>query len=94
MHYTQAMSELLMSTEKGFFAVRLKELREKAGLSQEKLAEQAGLGASTVRQFEYGMREPGFETLLKLCAGLGVTLSAFEPEPPEAKPRRKRRTEK
>lgn len=80
-----------MSTEKGFFALRLKELREKAGLSQERLAEAAGLGSSTVRQFEYGMREPTFDTLLKLCAGLGVTLSAFEPEPPEEKPAKRPR---
>jgi transcriptional regulator with XRE-family HTH domain len=68
-----------MSDAKGFFAQRLKSLRESAGLSQPALAERAGIGVSTLRHFEYGRREPTYATLVKLANGLGVSLSAFDP---------------
>jgi transcriptional regulator with XRE-family HTH domain len=79
-----------------FFAERLRALRRQAELSQPALATRAGLAVSTIRQFEYGLREPAFDTLLKLAKGLGVSLAAFEPERAvdgaELKPRRKRNT--
>jgi transcriptional regulator with XRE-family HTH domain len=67
-----------MARKKTFFARRLKELRQEAGLSQAELAKECGLGLSTIRQFEQGWREPTFGTLVKLVQGLGVTLAAFE----------------
>jgi transcriptional regulator with XRE-family HTH domain len=83
-----------MTAEKGFFATRLKQLRDGAGLSQPELAERSGVAVGTVRQFEQGRREPTYATLAKLAAGLGVSLSAFDPpaqaEPP-AKPKRARK---
>ncbi len=63
---------------RGFFAGRLKELREGAGLSQPALSERSGVAVSTIRQFEYGRREPTYGTLIKLAEGLGVSLSAFD----------------
>lgn len=80
---------LTMPTEKGFFALKLRALRHEKGMSQPELAEAAGLAVSTVRQFEYGRREPTYETLVKLAQGLGVSLSAFDQ--PEDKPAPKRR---
>jgi len=82
-----------MPTEKRFFAVRLKELRASANLSQNGLARQSGLSVDAIRQLEYGRREPSFDTLLKLAAGLGVSLSAFDPpaEPEPTPPPRGRR---
>jgi transcriptional regulator with XRE-family HTH domain len=80
-----------------FFADRLKALRSRAALSQSQLAERAGLGVSTVQQFEYGLREPSYGTLVKLARALGVSLSAFDqedappPEPPPPKPPRRPR---
>jgi transcriptional regulator with XRE-family HTH domain len=79
-----------MPRERGFFAERLKQLRAEAGLSQPALAERAEIPVSTIRQFEQGRREPTFATLLKLAAGLDVSLSAFDPpaegpEPPAPK---------
>jgi transcriptional regulator with XRE-family HTH domain len=71
-----------MPEEKGFFAARLKLLREQAQLSQPGLAECSGVAVSTIRQFEYGIREPTYGTLLKLAKGLGVSLLAFDPEGP------------
>lgn len=79
-----------MSVEPGFFAGRLKVLREQSGLSQAALAERCGIGVSTLRQFEYGRREPTYETLVKLAAGLGLSLAAFD-QPPAAKPAKKPR---
>jgi transcriptional regulator with XRE-family HTH domain len=82
-----------MPEKKGFFAERLKALRDEAGLSQPQLADRSGVGVSTIRQFEYGRREPTYGTLVKLAGGLGVSLAAFEPDgsqaggrPPKATP--------
>jgi transcriptional regulator with XRE-family HTH domain len=86
-------------SERGFFAETLKALREKAGLSQSVLAERSGVGVSTIRQFEYGRREPTYGTLVKLAQGLGVSLAAFDtnrgqsPPPAKAKRARKRKGE-
>jgi transcriptional regulator with XRE-family HTH domain len=92
------MQQFVMPTEKGFFAQRLKELRGQAGLSQPALAERSGVAVGTIRHFEYGIREPTYETLVKLADGLGVTLLAFDPKshaeadspPALGKPRRGR----
>ncbi len=68
-----------MPSEKGYFALRLKELRRQAGLSQPQLAERSGVSVGTIRQFEQGRREPTYATLVKLVEGLAVSLAAFEP---------------
>ena len=41
----------------------LRELRIKAGLSQEELAKKLGLAKSTISMYENGAREPSLETL-------------------------------
>jgi transcriptional regulator with XRE-family HTH domain len=78
-----------MAKEKGFFASRLKELRNKADLSQTDLAERSGVPVGTIRYFEYGLREPTYETLVKLAEGLGLSLSAFD-QPKRTKPRKEK----
>jgi transcriptional regulator with XRE-family HTH domain len=85
-----------MAEERGYFAECLKALRDRAGLSQPELAKRACIGVSTLRQFEYGMREPTYGTLVKLAEALGVSLAAFDqtpgPETPAAaKQSRKRK---
>ena len=85
-----------MSDTPGFFAERLKALRAEAGLSQSVLADRAGIAVTTLRQFEYGLREPSYGSLVKLARGLGVSLAAFDGaplEPPARAPRRKRKGE-
>ena len=69
-----------MAREKSFFANRLKQLRQQAGLTQEQLAYRSGLSGAAIRHLEQGLREPTYATLLKLADALGVSLAAFEPE--------------
>jgi transcriptional regulator with XRE-family HTH domain len=71
-----------MPTTRGFFAERLRELRRARGQSQPALAERSGVAVSTIRQFEGGRREPTYGTLVKLAAGLGVSLAAFDQTAP------------
>jgi transcriptional regulator with XRE-family HTH domain len=73
-----------MARKQSFFARRLRELRDKAGLSQGKLAQRCDLGLSTIAQFEQGLREPTYGTLVTLAKGLGVSLVAFEEAEGEA----------
>jgi transcriptional regulator with XRE-family HTH domain len=59
------------------FGSRLKELREKAGLSQAHLAEKAGMNVFGVAKLEQGQREPSWATVQSLCKALGVECAAF-----------------
>jgi transcriptional regulator with XRE-family HTH domain len=59
------------------FAAALKRLREESGLSQAALAEKAGMNVFGVAKLEQGVREPGWATVLKLAAALGVECTAF-----------------
>jgi transcriptional regulator with XRE-family HTH domain len=59
------------------FGVRLRELREAAGLTQARLAERAGLHPQGVVKLERGEREPAWSTVQLLAAALGVSCAAF-----------------
>jgi transcriptional regulator with XRE-family HTH domain len=67
------------------FAAALKRLREEAGLSQAALAEKAGMNVFGIAKIEQGLREPGWVTVLKLAAALGVECTAFCGSGAEAK---------
>src|SRR4051794_4890690 len=62
------------------FGRRLKELREAAGLTQDGLAEGAGLYKFSVAKLEQGIREPTWSTVLALAKVLGVSVAAFVTE--------------
>jgi transcriptional regulator with XRE-family HTH domain len=51
---------------------RLRELRNEASLSQEELAERAGVSRTTIAYLELGMRKPHPKTRRKLAEALGV----------------------
>ncbi|NVK45789.1 MAG: helix-turn-helix transcriptional regulator [Rhodobacteraceae bacterium] len=55
----------------------LKRLRQDKALTLAKLAAQSGLSVSTLSRIENGQLSPTFETLEKLCSGLGLSLNAF-----------------
>lgn len=54
------------------FGDRMRELREKAGLTQEALADAADLHWSYVGQIERGERNLTYKNVLKLARGLSV----------------------
>lgn len=57
------------------FARNLRAAREKAGLSQEALAERAGMHRNAVALLETGKRDPRVSTVAKLAKALGVPAS-------------------
>jgi len=81
------------------FADILRGLRRKAGLSQPRLAERAGVSVGSVRNLEQGIREPSYSTLVRLAAALGASLGDFggpapaesllPPAPPEGTSRKR-----
>jgi len=54
------------------FAQRLRELREAAGISQEKLAEKANLHRNTVGIIERGQQIPTLDVICKLAHALDL----------------------
>ena len=46
------------------FSKNAQELREEAGLSQQKLADKIGLSSSAIARWELGQSEPGFNAIL------------------------------
>lgn len=56
------------------FKIRLKEQREKAGLSQNEFAKIIGVKQSAVGNWESGIREPNFNMLLKISDSLNVSI--------------------
>lgn len=61
------------------FAQRLKELREAAGMTQQALADKAGLHRFGLAKLEQGVAEPHWPTVLAIAKALGVTPAAFVP---------------
>jgi transcriptional regulator with XRE-family HTH domain len=73
--------------ESNAFGLRLKELRNAAGLTQVGLSEKSGLGKSTITDLEQGLYMPTWPTVLSLAAALGVTCEAFnQPAAADAAP--------
>jgi transcriptional regulator with XRE-family HTH domain len=65
-----------MSSE--IFGKRLKQLRKKAGWSQQKLAEKAGLSYNVITKIEQGVaKNPNIQTILKLADAFAISLDAL-----------------
>lgn len=54
--------------------LRIRQLRERAGLSLRELAKVARVDFSTIHRIEVGTEEPRFGTLEKLAKALGVSV--------------------
>ncbi|MEA5083623.1 MAG: helix-turn-helix transcriptional regulator [Lachnospiraceae bacterium] len=52
-------------------------LREQKGLTVNKLANQAGISQSFLREIELGNKQPTIETLSLVCGALNVSLKDF-----------------
>ena len=57
------------------FGRRLKEIRERRGLSRWKLAKLTGFAEESIRNYERGRRMPCYRFLLALVTEVGVSLS-------------------
>lgn len=55
-------------------ANRIRELRDRKGISQEELAHRAGLSRTGMGFLETGKRWPRLDTLMKVADGLNITL--------------------
>ncbi len=58
---------------------RIRELRTAYGLTQEKLAFEAGVDKGHLSRLERGLQSPTVKTLTKIAARLGVPLSELMP---------------
>lgn len=56
------------------FAKRLKELRNKRGLTQQQISDRLGLARTTYSGYENGAREPDIDSLKKFSEFFGVTI--------------------
>ena len=54
---------------------RVRQLREGKGLTQEGLADRAGLDRSYIAGIEAGLRNPSIRALARIAKGLGVSVS-------------------
>src|SRR5262245_14022213 len=68
-----------MSAE--WFAARLRELREQAGLTQKELAERVGTTVRNVSRLETGTQEATWPTVVALARLFGVSCDAFLQQP-------------
>lgn len=55
------------------FPIRLRESRDRRGLTQGELGKEAGLPPTTISHFESGSRKPSFDNLRRLTRVLGVS---------------------
>jgi y4mF family transcriptional regulator len=72
------------------FGEVLRELREKAGLTQLTLAQKAGVSQRGISHLEQGLRSPNWETVVAICEALGVSCETFRLDEP-AKPAGKKK---
>lgn len=51
--------------------------RQRLGLTKYAVAARCGLAQQTISYIERGLRQPSFETILRLADGIGVDLADF-----------------
>jgi transcriptional regulator with XRE-family HTH domain len=59
------------------YADRLRELRTRAGLTEQELARKALVALRTLRGLEAGRHRPSWQSVVKLARALGVSPDAF-----------------
>jgi transcriptional regulator with XRE-family HTH domain len=61
------------------FAIRVRELRTERGVSQEKLAEQAGIHRTYLGGIELGLRNPSLRNIARIARALEVPIKELFP---------------
>jgi transcriptional regulator with XRE-family HTH domain len=74
------------------FAELLKQLREKAGMTQAALSSASGLSLGVIRDYEQGKKEPALRSAFKLAEALGVSVEQFKADDPPSTPRTPKRS--
>ena len=59
------------------FGLRLRQCREAKGLTQERLAEKAGLDQTYISGIERGLRNPGIKNVVRLAEALGLRTASL-----------------
>ena len=59
------------------FAVRIRELRNRHGWSQERLAEEAGIHRTYLGGIEKARRNPSLRNIIRIASALGVPVAAL-----------------
>jgi transcriptional regulator with XRE-family HTH domain len=77
---TPARKQPDTSTYAGRFAVRLKTLREKAGLTVEEMAGALEISATSIYRWEADLRQPQISDLPKIADALSVKIRVLLPE--------------
>ena len=68
----QAREEAIARESRRVLGQRVKQARKSAGLTQERLAQAAGIKRVTLARIEAGENSPRFETLQAIARGLGL----------------------
>lgn len=58
-------------------AKRILELRKGSNLTIEQLAYQSGISKGGLSEIERNLKEPRIYTIIKICAGLGISVNKF-----------------
>lgn len=68
-----------MSNEKfnKLICQRIRSLRKEKGLKMEQLAYQSGISKGGLSEIERNLKEPRAFTILKICAGLNISMKDF-----------------
>jgi transcriptional regulator with XRE-family HTH domain len=69
---------------------RIRQLRERAGLSQPELAERACQSLRSIQNWEQGHRRPKIDAVLGIASALGLTVDELMREAPAGEPKRLR----
>lgn len=56
---------------------KIKHFRNIRGISQETLGKLSGINAATIKKYEYGIRNPKPDQLLKIANALGISINVF-----------------
>lgn len=71
---TRGRCSFYRSKKASVFATRLRECRERKGITQCVLADRCGISNVTISQYEHGTREPAVMQAKKIADELGVSL--------------------
>jgi transcriptional regulator with XRE-family HTH domain len=80
MNAARKRKEVDTSTYSGRFAIRLRALRDKTGMSADEFAEKHGFARTTYYGWEIGTSVPPLDSFPKLAEALGVSVRTLMPK--------------